>query len=48
LPCGATRNNKLADPFSENPSTEQVFKNFITFSNNEDGVLGEVLGSVRF
>lgn len=52
-PCLPTRNDdynieKFSDPFEENPAILIEFKNFTTFKNNEDGVLGEVLGYVKF
>ena len=48
FPCKPSRNNELEDPFSENPSYPAVFENFITFSNNECGILGEYLGTIKF
>jgi hypothetical protein len=47
-PCQPSRNDNLEDPFSENPAYWATFENFITFKNNECGVLGEELGNVRF
>jgi hypothetical protein len=38
----------LADPFSDNLSYEAIFENFITWKNNGDGVLGEILGDITF
>lgn len=41
---------KLPNLHSEvdNPPLESVFENFVTWKNREDGVLGELLGSVTF
>ena len=48
FPCQPSRDDTLADPFSTNPSFETVFENFITWKNNEDGILGELLGDITF
>jgi len=48
-PCLPARDDTLEDnQFLGNPAIWSTFENFITFSNNEDGVLGEVLGNIRF
>jgi hypothetical protein len=46
-PCKPARTNTL-DPFASNPSVESVLDHFTTFANRESGVLGELLGNVKF
>jgi hypothetical protein len=48
FPCEPPRDDTLEDPFSANPTYPAVFENFVTFSNHEVGVLGEILGTIIF
>lgn len=47
-PCLPIRNDTAEDPFLDNPSTEIIWSNFETFKNQEDGVLCEHCGNMRF
>lgn len=38
-PCGDIRNDKLEDPWSENPSIQSKFYNYLLYKNGEAGAL---------
>ena len=47
-PCADFRNDKIEDPWKENPPIPAVYENFVTWKNYENGVQGEYLGWVVF
>lgn len=41
IPCAPIRNDALDDPWSENPSVQSVFSNYVTYKIGEAGLLAE-------
>lgn len=42
------RDNSLADPWSTNPSIQNIFYNYVLYSNGEAGLLAEQMGNTIF
>ncbi len=47
-PCVSIRNNLLEDPWSQNPSIESRFSNYVLYKNMEAGLLAEETGNLIF
>jgi hypothetical protein len=47
-PCGALKDDSLADPWSANPSVTATYENFTAYKCGRDGAIGEKMGDVRW
>ena len=48
-PCRDVRDDsKTDDPWADNPSIANTFKNFTIYKSMEDGVIAEETGNVHF
>jgi hypothetical protein len=47
-PCQKIRNDNLLDPWSANPSIQNIFYNYVLYRNDEAGLLAEEMGNTIF
>lgn len=47
-PCKPHRDDSLANPFLNNPSSTITWSDFVSYRNHEDGVLAEEVGNMVF
>jgi hypothetical protein len=47
-PCGAIKDDSLADPWSANPPVTATYENFTAYKCGRNGAIGEKLGDVRW
>ncbi|KAL4508252.1 hypothetical protein ABPG72_003556 [Tetrahymena utriculariae] len=47
-PCNLYRDDTQSNPFANNPSYTTTWSNFLSYRNNEDGVLAEEVGNMVF